>query len=246
MRTGRIANLPELDQGQEQVSTARRVVLTGGAVGLAALAGAALGTAQPASAQSAPTWVTPSGDTTGNTDTANIQTALDSGGALLSQGQFYIKESTSGQPALTVPAPGGLLVGCNNTLLTYLGNTQCIWSHSTDQGNGEGGDLQVYPADVMGIQIAYLDIDGTSAGSNAVGLDVGDGDDGFVWRVRTSNFEGASQYGMLVINRYFYTEKWRFYTQHFNCQNPVVIGSHPTSGGTNSFMYNQAYSVVIL
>lgn len=59
---------------ENRPNPARRTLLTGGAVGLAAVAGATLGGAQPAAAQTTQnvTQILPSGDTTGATDRKNI------------------------------------------------------------------------------------------------------------------------------------------------------------------------------
>ena len=91
-----------------QPNPARRALLTGGAVGLAAVAGATLGGAQPASAQTQiqdVTWITPANPPNANTDTTNIQNALDSGVALLAPGTFLINQT------LTVPVQSPSLSG---------------------------------------------------------------------------------------------------------------------------------------
>jgi hypothetical protein len=69
--TRKSANPGDQDQDQKQPSRARRAILTGGAVTLAAAAGTTLGRAQPASAQSGlpgVATISPSGDTTGADD----------------------------------------------------------------------------------------------------------------------------------------------------------------------------------
>lgn len=229
----------------DRPSTARRTLLTGGIAGLAAVAGTTFGRAQPASAATTPpSWITPTGNKSGGPDTQNINDALASTGiALLAPGTFYVVESPVGSgPAISLQY-GQALRGCNDTVLMYLGNAQCVYAHSQAQATGPA-DLQVYPQNIMGPEVSGLTIDGSLAGEYAVGLDVGDGDDGFIWRVRTAHFNQANQYGMLILNRYDYTEKWRIYTQHFDCQNPVVIGADlglpkpPLNPASTSFMYN--------
>src|SRR5215469_4309438 len=75
---------------------ARRALLTGGAVSVAAVAGATFAGALPASAQTYSqdvTQIIPSGDTSGATDRMNINGALNSASfAWLAQGTFYIDQ----------------------------------------------------------------------------------------------------------------------------------------------------------
>jgi len=169
-----------------QPNPARRALLTGGAAGLAAVAGATLAGAQPASAQTQiqdVTWITPAANAV--TDTTNIQNALNSGVALLAPGTFLINQtltvpvqspSLSGGP----PLPSGSLIGSGPgaTILVFSGTGPAVSSHGSvplgttgPQGNGA--------------RIMNLTIDGSNVGSGVVtsGLDVGDQADLLVWGV---------------------------------------------------------------
>src|SRR5262249_43234883 len=117
VRTRKIANRHTSDPEQEQPSRARRTLLTGGAVGLAAVAGTTFGRVQPASAGTANIIeVTPTvpADPTGVADTKAIVNAIKTrvtsgtGGVIyLAPGVFYITFVTnfsSNGAAISVPA----------------------------------------------------------------------------------------------------------------------------------------------
>jgi hypothetical protein len=196
---------------QDRPNTGRRALLTGGAISLAAVAGAALGEAQPASAATqAVQMVEPTGDTSGMKDTMNIQTALNAGIAILDTqaGHFYIGTMGSSATGVTVTSPGGWLAGnSGDHQVYYLGKGIGISMH--------GGGVP-YPPNVLGGKITDLVVDGTSAGDGAVGIDFGDGDDITIDNVRVANFTGTGSIGIREINRAGYTEKSRIRVQLFN------------------------------
>lgn len=110
MPTRKIANPDGPDQGQKQPSRPRRAILTGGAVGLAAVAGSTFGRAQPASAQGNTQPVVEllpanPADPSGATDAANIKEAFS-----------LLPSQVTTRSALTLATAGG-------TTLTMCGST---------------------------------------------------------------------------------------------------------------------------
>jgi len=76
--------------------------------------------------------------------------------------------------------------------------------------------------------IANLTIDGTSAGANAIGVDVGDGWGHRLDHLWIQNFTGASAIGLSVCNRQFWTEK--FQARHVTLINNTTAAQHWLSG----------------
>lgn len=244
---------------QNQPSPARRALLTGGAVGLAAIAGATLGRSQPASAQTdlqQVNQITASTDTTGETDTNNINSALATYGfAWLTEGQFYIKEQTSGQPAITVPHNGALWGTGANTVLNYIGTSTCIYFHDTTKSDGSHDQLN--PTGVL----RDLIVDGTGATGTPtndviIGIDCGDGWGGRIDHVYVDNFANTAgslgtlttgvvtgSIGWYINNQYYFTEKWRFSSCHArgSANNVVMdstVGANDVSHGYNYFDFH--------
>jgi hypothetical protein len=245
---------------------ARRALLTGGAVGLAAMAGATLGRVQPASAASDLAdvqWIVPSG--VAATDTSNINNQLSTVGvAWLAPGQFYIQEEKAGTPAITVP-PQGMLIGSGagqtnpdatvGTVLNYIGASTCIYFHDTTKGDGSNDQLNR-----MGIMRDFA-VDGTNAVTTGlvIGIDCGDGWGGRIDHVYVDNFSGTAgtigtsgtggtgqvngSIGWYINNEYYFTEKWNFTNCHArgNTNNIVMdstVGVNDISHGYNYFDFH--------
>ena len=175
---------------------ARRTLLTGGAVGLAAAAAAAIGRAQPASAGTQGlTWITPTNDKTGNQDTAAIQGALASPGfAWLGPGDFYVNATINVPNQATLHGSGPL------TRIHYLGTGACLSMHDPNK-DGANPDLNSSGS------LRDFFIDGTSAIGTAYGIDIGDG-----WAYRLDhlfidNFTAPGSVGLRLVNNAFFTEK---------------------------------------
>jgi hypothetical protein len=244
---------------QREPIPARRALLTGGAVGLAAIAGATLGRSQPASAQTdlqQVNQILPSKDKTGQTDTNAINGALQTYGfAWLAEGQFYIKEQVSGQPAITVPYEAALWGTGASTVLNYSGTTTCIYFHDITKSDGSHDMLN--PTGV----IRDLVVDGTGATGTPtndviIGIDCGDGWGGRIDHVYVDNFANTSgslglpptgtvtgSIGWYINNQYYFTEKWRFTSCHArgNANNVVMdstVGTSDVSHGYNYFDFH--------
>lgn len=194
---------------------ARRALLTGGAVGLAAVAGATLGGAQPASAQTAtqdPVQIAASGDRSGAADRKKINTALSSAGfAWLGQGTFYIDQ------VIKIPHKAALWGVGAATRVMCQGNAG-FYMHDMTKGDGSNR-----PANSSG-SIRDLIIDGTHAGSRSVGLDIGDGWGYRLDHVFVENFTGSSAVGIAMNNQFYFTEKMEASSVHVrNCSTHVHL-----------------------
>jgi hypothetical protein len=244
---------------------ARRAVLTGGAIGLAAAAGAALGGAQPASAQDTATLteITPTvpADTTGVSDTKaliNAINGLPAGGVVyLGPGDFYItcvpgySNNVTGYTSITnaaivVPAQtstgstGGKGVSIQGsgsaTVLHVVGSYTGIYCHRTTSY----GTLA--PAPQTTVFLRDFVVDGTNAGT-AIGVDIGDGW-GYDLDLAIVNFTTSGSIGLNIINRIFWTEKGRFRAHLMNNATAAVLDSvasnEDISHEYNFFDFNMA------
>jgi hypothetical protein len=203
---------------------ARRTLLTGGAIGLAAAAAATLGGAQSASAGTqALTWITPTNDKMGNQDTAAIQGALNPPGFVwLAPGDFYVNTTISVPNQATLQGSGPL------TRIHYLGTGACLNMHDPSK---DGAD----PEKNSSGSLRDFFIDGTSAVGTAYGIDVGDG-----WAYRldhlfVDNFTAPGSVGLRLVNNAFFTEKLVAAAVTIrNCTTQVLIHQ---GTGDNSFEY---------
>jgi hypothetical protein len=223
------------DHEQPQPSRGRRAILTGGAVGLAAVAaGGAFGRGQPAGAQTLPTTplveLNPSGLMDG-TDGANMAAVLETSDCRLAPGDFYL----TGTEGITVPNNRILSGSRRGTTLYYLGT-------APGTGDNKAGDaVRQYDASknagnvspVLEGAIRDLIIDGSQAPAGSVGLHVGDGL-GFEWTgLEISNFTGGI--GCHFDNHVWWTEKC--VAELWLVNNDVAVQFDAT-GGTNSWEYN--------
>ena len=211
---------------ENQPHPARRALLTGGAVSLAAVAGTTLGLARPASAQTSPqdvTQIVPSGDTSGATDRISINNALNSGlFAWLAEGTFYIDQ------VITIPHKAALWGVGAKTRVMCQGNAG-FFMH--DQTAGDGSDRT---ANSSGC-IRDLIIDGTNAGLSSIGLDIGDGWGYRLDHVFVENFTGPFAVGIFMNNQNYFTEKMEASNVHVrNCRTHVYLFQ---GSGDASFEY---------
>jgi hypothetical protein len=182
---------------EDRSITARRTLLTGGAIGLAAAAAATLSGAEPASAAAeSATWITPTGDATGAKDTTAIQGALNSPGfAWLAPGDFYTNAT------ITVPHKATLQGSGPLTRINYLGTGACLNMHDPSK---DGADRKANPSG----SLRDFVIDGSSADHGAAyGIDIGDG-----WGYRLDHlfidsFVQPGSIGLRMVNNAFFTEK---------------------------------------
>ncbi|MGH3155831.1 MAG: hypothetical protein ACRDNF_04530 [Streptosporangiaceae bacterium] len=253
MRIRKTADEHVPDQEQEGPSSTRRAMLTGGAIGLAAVAGASFGGAAPADAATVDiTQITPTGDTTGVEDTTAIQDAINvfvtagTGGTIyLGPGEFYITYvpdvSTLDDIAIDLPAQvvsgdqhgyGVNIQGCGSaTVVFVVGNYTGIYCHRTSDYASQYG----WPAQHTTSFLRDFVVDGTNAGADSVGVDIGDGW-GYDLNLVIVNFIGASAIGLQIINRLLYTEKGRFRAQLMN--NTTAAALTWADSGDISHEYN--------
>jgi hypothetical protein len=216
----------------KQPQPARRALLTGGAVGLAAVAGATLGGIQPASAATQNvTWITPTGDTSGNRDRTAIGNALNSTGvALLGPGTFYVNPAPPPGPAGIVVPYGGVLAGAGPgvTLINAVGAGTFIYSHSPTPAP--------YPYNVPAAQITGFTLDLSAITGSSVGIDFGDGSDFHLDQIRVTsqNPMPAGTIPVWEVNRIAWTEKALVRVQVYNP--PAGTAS---TGGSAGYVIDQ-------
>jgi hypothetical protein len=203
---------------------ARRTLLTGGAIGLAAAAAATLGGAQSASAGTQSlTWITPTNDKMGNQDFTAIQGALNSADFVwLAPGDYYVNTTISVPNQATLQGSGPL------TRINYLGTGACLNMHDQSK-DGANPDLNSSGS------LRDFFIDGTSATGAAYGIDIGDG-----WGYRLDhlfidNFAGSGSVGLRLVNNKYFTEKLVATAVTVrNCTTQVLMHQ---GAGDNSFEY---------
>lgn len=234
MPARKIVNRDVSDQEHTHPSTGRRAVLTGGALTLAAVAGGTLGGAQPASAQTTQpvTALLPANDPTGKKDTANINAAFSAlptitdaeTGQTYSVGTVLLAPGPASTPGVfyingqvTKPPMADLIGSSPGTRINVLGNITGLFSHQP----ATSGPVQ---HNTKSGTIANLTIDGTGAGANAIGVDVGDGWGHRLDHLWIQNFTGASAIGLSVCNRQFWTEK--FQARHVTLINNTTAVQH--------------------
>src|SRR5215470_1600503 len=215
-----------------QPNPARRALLTGGAVGLAAIAGATLADAQSASAGTSNlTYITPTGNPA--TDTQAIQNALSNANQIVFLGPA---PGDSSGPAFAVNSTievghKASIFGCGAlTRINYSGTGACFHWHDLTSGDGSNRAANSCGA------IRDLVIDGTNAGSSAYGINMGDGWGYRLDHVFIENFTGTNSIGLYLNNQNYFTEKLVATAVTVrNCTTHVRL----TQGsGDNSFEYN--------
>jgi hypothetical protein len=233
MRSRKIASRQERGSEHGAPGTARRSVLTGGALGLAAVAGSALGGTEPANAATTgPIWISPSG----GDDTAAIQAIVKSagGGILgLASGQFNIT-SVAVFAQTTDGVAGGFgwsIIGCGSA--TVVNVTGAGSGFSVHRTAGYGAQFGL-PAQHTTVFMRNFVIDGTNASPGAIGVDIGDGW-GYDIDLTIVNFNQPGSIGLRLNNQVFWTEKGRFTAQLMNNDTAAVIDS---VGGDISHEYN--------
>jgi hypothetical protein len=137
------------------------------------------------------------------------------GSVVLAPGDFYVSSQ------ITRPPKADLIGSGPGTVIHVVGNITGISSH---HGTTPG---PVQHATKSGT-IANLVVDGTSAGTSAIGVDVGDGWGHRIDHVWINNFTGTSAIGLSVCNRLFWTEK--FQARHVTLVNNTTAVQHWLSG----------------
>jgi hypothetical protein len=248
VRTRKIASSDALDQEDTRPSTARRALLTGGALGLAAVAGSALTGTQSASAQATTQDVVmlmPSNDPSGATDAANIIAAFAAlpvvkdletgvsnsvGSVLLGPGEFYVDKQINKPPYadLIGSGPGTVINTVGTSFTGTTGVNAVIYSHNPSMN----GTLQHMTTSGT---IANLVVDGTSTSGATYGIDIGDGWGHRLEHIWIRNFTGTGSIGLSVCNRVYWTEK--FYARHVNLINNATGAMHWTVVSAGSHEY---------
>jgi hypothetical protein len=256
--------IPDRRPGQPNQS--RRAVLTGGAVGLAAVAGASLAWTSPADAteqahpQAAPTTalveIMPSADNTGVTDTKNIVSAInalpDGGTIHLGPGDFYITyvagySSSTNKACITVPAQVATspqigpvnIQGCGSSTVVYVvGSYTGFWVHRTSNYNEKGGPKSAQQTTVFLRDFVINGYDPSDTNSPyANAVGLDIGDGwGYDLNLVIVNFHGSGAVGLNLINRLFWTEKGRFRVSLMNNSTAAVLSRKGI--GAKSHEYN--------
>jgi Pectate lyase superfamily protein len=224
----------------EQPRAARRALLTGGAVGLAAVAGSVLGRTQPASAATNPTpdWVNvkdfnAKGD--GSTDDtqailnalATVPTGQNGGGG--GGGVLYFPVGNYKTTGTITLAYDQRMVGDGSgSMISYYGSGDAIRQFNPTKPPYSETDFAGGVEDIV--------IDGSNASAGACGLHIGDGSDYYLNRLRISHFEGAGSIGMHLDDVHGWTEKMTATVQLYRNTTAVVFDVNGSS--TPSFMYN--------
>lgn len=105
------------------------------------------------------------------------------------------------------PAMANLLgQGPGTILQAATPGVTVLYTHSLVHPGQQFGHPAIFQ---MG-RITDLVIDGTLAGANAIGLDIGDGWRHSLSNVAIQNFTGTGAMGMYFVNRQFWCEKWNF------------------------------------
>jgi hypothetical protein len=227
----------------EQPRAARRALLTGGAVGLAAVAGSVLGRTQPASAAtSPPDWVNVKDfQAKGDGSTDDTQAILNALATVATKGN---PPGTPGGGVLYFPVGNYITTGTitlkfdqrivgdgSGSRITYSGSGDAIRQYNTAS--------PPYPSNVFAGGLEDIVIDGGTVGAGACGLHIGDGSDYYLNRVRISNFNSSGCIGLHLDNTTGWTEKMTASVQLYNNTTAVVFDYNPTvSKTTQSFMYN--------
>jgi hypothetical protein len=218
MTTRKGADPGDQDPGQKQPSRARRAILTGSAVGLAAAAGSTLGRAQPASATTGLPGVaviSPTGDTSGAEDITAFNNALSSldnvGTVWLAPGTYYINATgISIPPYVNVYSPGN-----NQTVIKCVGGgtgTYVMMANTADPTSYTrlSGCLQGFV------------IDGSSAGNGAIGLQFQDTNAVYI-DVGVRNFTGTGSIGVQLANKNHSLNQLDGYARIENCTNALML-----------------------
>jgi hypothetical protein len=231
--TRKSANPGDQDQEQKQPIRARRAILTGGAVSLAAAAAAAgttLGQTQPASAATTlpgVATISPSGDTTGAADITAFNGALTTlgnvGTVWLTPGTYYIKGTgISIPPYVNVYSPGN-----NQTVINCVGGGTGTYVLMANTNNPTGytrlsGSLQGFV------------IDGTGAGTDAIGLQFQD-TNGVYIDVGVRNF--TSGVGVQLTNNLYSLNQMDGYGRIENCAQGLVFTTTVGAEGAMEHIY---------
>lgn len=233
-------------ESQDRPSATRRTLLTGGAVGLAAVAGSALGSAQPALAQTAtPDWfnVTDYGAKGNGThdDTSAIQSAIAavpaSGGVVYfpAAAPSYLVTSTitiqignSGQGPIFLVGDGR-----DVTVVTFTGTGACFHMYNpTFPGTGFPGIV------TWGGGVKDLTIDGTNTTGQSSGLHIGDGEE-YQLDLKVQNFTQSGSFGIHIDNTVWWVGRMHAKAQILNCDTAVAFDVNSNTQSSVNFGYSE-------
>jgi hypothetical protein len=213
----------------ERPVTSRRAMLakaaTGLAVGGGALAVTAAGRSQAVAATTGIPWlVEPSADQTGVQDVQNVQGALTSYGvAWLAPGTYYSASSVKGHEGQYVHGTGQQDVFWQMTGGNFPAFEWTPANSSSYSILGKGGLTGIT---ILGPSTTRNPTDGS------IGVQMGD-----IVHLECDVFIRNCQYGLLLSNQYYWTERGNFRVTSQYCTNPVVLQCAQTGGSqrTGSF-----------
>jgi hypothetical protein len=219
----------------DRPSTARRTLLTGGAIGLAAIAGSTLGRTPPALA----TGSNPTPDWINVTNYATIGAAISaipSGGGVL-----YFPAGTytiAGTMNLVMSSSQGPIYvvgdGRDATILKFTGSGACIHMYNSDFPTGGGfPGISAWGGGVLG-----LTIDGTGNTNAAYGLHVADGEE-YQLDLKIQNFAVSGSIGLYLYNTVLWIGRMRAKVQLLNCDTAVMFDVAASSSGGTNFGYSE-------
>lgn len=208
--------------------------LSSGSIIIGALAGGyqqlaigATGTVLTSSAGQ-PAWLALAGMTvlspSGGDDTTAIQAAVNGSViVVLNSGTFNVSST------ITVPSKASILgVGASTRINASQASGGAFYWHGA---SGEGG---VTATNSKGVMRDFV-IDGTSAGANAIGLDMGDGWGYRLDHIFIENFTGANAKGLYINNAQYFTEK--MVATGVTVRNCTTLVWMSVTGGLNSFEF---------
>jgi hypothetical protein len=123
------------------------------------------------------------------------------------------------------------LAGTGGTILKAMNAAATLYTHDPIGPPSGYGSYQKNAG-----RISDLIIDGSNAGANAIGLDIGDGYGHETSHVRIQNFGGTGAIGAYFVNRYFWTEKCRF---DMDLIYNTIGGIADIQGGAASFEFSR-------
>lgn len=136
---------------------------------------------------------------------------------------------------ITKPSAANLIGAGPGTLLNVgPGGIAAIYSHGTGLGGIQPGN----PATMTAGVIEGMRIDGTNAGANATGIDIGDAWGHIIRDVSIVNFEGSGAVGLHINNAVDYTEKSHMQCELIHCTTAVLVDI-PVNSTNTSMEYNE-------
>lgn len=163
-------------------------------------------------------------------DTTAISAAINAANAATNGGQVYFPAGTykvnTVLPTLTSHKVSLVGAGSTATTINFIGVGDCVRiQHSADTVASPSGVIR------------GINIDGTTAGSAAVGIHIGDVNGWAFEDVSVQNFAGATAVGIWFDNQVFWCERVTFY--RVLVANNTKNLRYTINGGNNSFDYHR-------